>query len=334
MDDTLYGTRDKSGHWKPNRWIKRAPVFVWPIQPKPFLRWLFSYLWPYNALYFAIALLVWFYLTPPLETMQEFGFGWILLILLRNTALVLLVYGGSHAVFYIQRRQRTDFKYNAKWPDTDNSMFLFGSQTAENIFWAMCSGVPVFTAYEVLTWWMFANAYIPHFDFMDRPVFFVTVLLLVPLWRELHFYLIHRLIHLGPLYEIVHKVHHNNVNPGPWSGLSMHTLEHIVFFSAVLIFYVVPSQPLLIMFVLIHLIVGPARGHLGFDAIAVSDDKILVNDNYYHYLHHKYFEVNYGERLIPFDEWLGTAHDGSPEADEAMFRRLKAKKNFVRGVSH
>lgn len=333
MDDSLYGTRDKLGNWRPNEAIKRAPVLVWPIQPKPFLRWLLSYLWPYNTLYLAISLFVWEYLTPPLETMREFSAEWILLILLRNVALVLLVYGGAHILFYIKKRQQTDFKYNAKWPDTDNATFLFGSQTAENVFWAMCSGVPVFTAYEVLAWWMFANGYIPHVVFQERPVYFIALILLVPIWRELHFYMIHRLIHMGPLYEIIHKVHHNNVNPGPWSGMSMHTFEHIGFYSGVLLFFVIPSHPLHIMFELIHLLVGPARGHLGFHAIEVGDDKLLRNDNYFHYLHHKYFEVNYGERLIPFDEWFGTAHDGSPQADEAMFKRMKAKKNRVRGVS-
>ncbi|MFK4496013.1 sterol desaturase/sphingolipid hydroxylase (fatty acid hydroxylase superfamily) [Bradyrhizobium japonicum] len=333
MDDTLYGTRDKFGNWRPKEKMKRAPIFVWPIQPMPLLRWLLSYLWPYNTLYLAISLFVWQYLTPSLETMREFNTEWILLILLRNVALVLLVYGGAHTLLYIKKRQKTDFKYSAKWPEAGNPTFLFGSQTAENVFWAMCSGVPVFTAYEVLTWWMFANDYIPHVVFLERPVYFIALILLVPIWRDLHFYMIHRLIHMGPLYELVHKVHHNNVNPGPWSGMSMHTFEHIGFYSGMLIFFVTPSHPLHIMFELIHLLMGPARGHLGFRAIEIGDDKLLRNDNYFHYLHHKYFEVNYGERLFPFDEWFGTAHDGSPEDDEAMFKRMKAKKSCMRGVS-
>ncbi|MGY4627152.1 sterol desaturase family protein [Bradyrhizobium sp. USDA 4486] len=333
MDDTLYGTRDKRGNWTPNRQLKRAPVFVWPVQPKHFLRWLFGYLWPSNTIYFALSLVAWLYLTPPLEAMREFGAGWISLILIRNAVLVLLVYGGFHFLLYIRRHQQVVFKYNPKWPDTDNSTFLFGSQTAENVFWTMCSGVPVLTAYEVFTWWMFANGYIPHVDLATRPVYFIALMLLVPAWRELHFYLIHRLVHVGPLYDYVHKVHHNNVNPGPWSGLSMHTVEHILFFSGVLIYFLVPSHPLHAMYHLIHSAVGPARGHLGFDGIVTGDDKYMLNDNFYHYLHHKYFEVNYGERLFPFDELFGTAHDGSPEADEAMHERMKAKKKFARSVS-
>lgn len=335
MDDTLYGTRDKRGNWTPNKRRTPAPVFVWPVQPKKFLIWLFGwpgYLWPWMTGYIAFSLVCWNYFTPSLEEMREFSIGWVSLILLRNAALVLFVYGGLHAVLYIQRRQQADFKYNPRWPDAKSSTFLFGSQTAENVFWTMCSGVPVWTAYEAVTWWMFANGHIPYVDFRERPVYFVALLLLVPFWRQLHFYVIHRLIHMGPLYHLIHKVHHNNVNPGPWSGMSMHTLEHIIYFSGVLIHFVVPSNPLHAMYQLMHAGLSPAQSHAGFERIVMGDEKSVLNYDYSHYLHHKYFEVNYGEGLIPLDEWFGTAHDGSPEADEAMYKRMKAKK-YARGVS-
>ncbi|WP_027527880.1 sterol desaturase family protein [Bradyrhizobium sp. Ec3.3] len=333
MNDTLYGTRDKRGYWTPDRRPKRAPIFIWPAQPKAILLWLFGYL-KYNFAFVAISLVAWVYLTPSVEAMREFGVGWVSLILLRNAALALLVYGGWHALLYIRRRQQADFKYNAKWPDTNSSTFLFGSQTAENVFWTMCSGVPVWTGYEAFTWWMFANGYIPYVEFRAHPVYLIALLSLLPVWHQLHFYVIHRLIHMGPLYRVIHKVHHNNVNPGPWSGLSMHTFEHIIYFSSVLIHLLVPSNPMLAIFQLMLSALSPADGHLGFDRIVTAKEKHIDTNNYYHYLHHRYFEVNYGSSLtIPLDEWFGTAHDGSQEADEAMYKRIKARK-YARGLSH
>ncbi|TYL92364.1 sterol desaturase family protein [Bradyrhizobium rifense] len=332
MDNKAYGARDKRGYWKPARRPKRAPIFVWPAQPKAFLLWLFGYL-KYNSPYVLISLLTWKYLTPSLATMQEFSVDWISLIFLRNAILTIVVYGGFHLVLYIWRRQETDFKYNVKWPDTSNSTFLFGSQTAENVLWTMCSGVPVWTAYEVFTWWMFANGYIPCIDIGDHPLYFVVLMSLVPMWHSLHFYMIHRLIHIGPLYHIVHKVHHHNVNPGPWSGLSMHTFEHIIYFSSVLIHFILPSSPLAAMFQLVRSALSPVLGHLGFDRVIKDEKTSIDTDNYYHYLHHRYFEVNYGaDLMIPLDEWFGTAHDGTTEADQAMYERIKAKK-YTRGGS-
>lgn len=330
MDETLYGTRDKRGYWTPNKRPKPLPVFVWPVQPRGFLRSLLSYhLSPMRIFFLAVTLVVWIYLMPSIETLREFSPGWISFILLRNAALALLFYGSFHLVLYIQRRQQAEFKYNSKWPDTNNTSFLFGSQNAENVFWVMCSGVPVWTAYEVFTLWMFANGYLEPVDFRQHPAYLVALpLLLWPAWVGLHFYATHRLIHMGPLYHIIHKVHHNNVNPGPWSGLSMHTFEHVIYFSVVLIYFIVPSHPLLVELGLVGFALGPALGHLGFDRIVTGDKKSMSTENYFHYLHHKYFEVNYGnsDRLIPFDYWFGTAHDGSPEADEAMYKRMKAKK--------
>ncbi|MBN8629692.1 MAG: sterol desaturase family protein [Rhodobacterales bacterium] len=326
MKDTDFGSRDKRGHWTPNKKPQRAPIFVWPAQPKKFLKWLPGYVWPWNFSYFTVALVSWLFLTPDLARMQTFQIDWILLILLRNVGWTLLFYGGFHLILYIRRHQETNFKYNARWPDSDNPDFLFGSQNAENIFWTFCSGVPVWTAIECVTWWLYANNYLPFLEFAAHPVWFVIALLLVPAWRELHFYLIHRLIHVGPLYHLIHRVHHKNVNPGPWSGMSMSTLEHLFYFSGVLIHFIVPLHPLHAMFQLMHAGLSPAKSHVGFDRIVTSDDSAINTDNFYHYLHHKYFEVNYGERRIPLDEWFGTAHDGSAEADEAMYRRIRAKK--------
>lgn len=326
MEDTQYGNRDKRGYWTPNKRPKRAPIFVWPAQPRAFVKWLPGYVWPWNFAYFTAAILSWLYMTPDLSTMKTFQITWVLEILVRNAAWTLLFYGGFHLLMYIQRRQDTNFKYNAKWPDSDNTTFLFRSQNAENVFRTFFSAVPIWTMFECLTWWLYANNYLPYLDFAAHPIAFVVALLLVPAWREFHFYLIHRLIHVGPLYHLVHKVHHKNINPGPWSGLSMSVVEHLLYFSGVLIHFVIPLHPVHAMFQLMHAGLSPAKSHLGFDKIVTSDDAAVNTDNFYHYLHHKYFEVNYGERRIPFDEWFGTSHDGSPEADAAMYQRIKAKK--------
>ena len=34
---------------------------------------------------------------------------------------------------------------------------------------------------------------------------------------------------------------------------------------------------------------------------------------YFHWLHHRYFEGNYGENTIPLDRWFGTFRDGPPD---------------------
>ena len=58
-----------------------------------------------------------------------------------------------------------------------------------------------------------------YYDFFAHPVYSVAWLLAVPIWREFHFYWVHRFSHIKPVYKAVHYLHHKNSNPGPWSGL-------------------------------------------------------------------------------------------------------------------
>jgi sterol desaturase/sphingolipid hydroxylase (fatty acid hydroxylase superfamily) len=59
--------------------------------------------------------------------------------------------------------------------------------------------------------------------------------------------------------------------------------------------------------------------------LVLAGQTSVDSENYAHYLHHKYFEVNYTDPLIPLDKWFGTFHDGSAEAQEAMNRRVRKR---------
>jgi sterol desaturase/sphingolipid hydroxylase (fatty acid hydroxylase superfamily) len=131
---------------------------------------------------------------------------------------------------------------------------------------------------------------------------------------------VHRLIHWPPLYKLVHSLHHRNTNPGPWSGLSMHPIEHLLYFSSIALFWVVPSHPVHALFSSFHRMMAPVPGHSGFDEIELGHASLATNSRAHH-LHHKYFEVNYADGVLPLDKWFGSFHDGTPDGDAAMKRR-------------
>ena len=328
MDDSAFGTRNRRGDWQPAKPITYPPVFVWPPKPGKFLRWFFGfpgYIWPWNLLYAVISLLIWRYATPSMDTAKDFAPGWILFVLIRNAVLVLVYFGAFHLRLYMQRAQGTAFKYNPKWPSTDSPTFLFRNQNIDNCIWTFASAVPIWTAWECLTLWLFANHHIPHVEFAQHPVWFVLLFFLVPLFREVHFYLVHRLIHWPPLYRTVHKLHHKNVNPGPWSGLAMHPVEHLLYFSVVLVHWIVPSNPAHALYTLVHAGLAPAPGHVGFDKVVTGTNTAFDTFCYDHYLHHKHFECNYSDGVIPIDKWFNTFHDGSAESEERLQMRLQVR---------
>jgi sterol desaturase/sphingolipid hydroxylase (fatty acid hydroxylase superfamily) len=327
MDDSKVGTEDSRGYWVPNDRVSYGPVFEWPPRPKVLFKWFFGfpgYFLPWNVLYAVAAVGIWLYLTPPLDAFQTFSFGWAGLILLRNLVLTVAVYGAWHMWLYAWRKQGAVFKYNRKWPSEKSSVFLFNNQTYDNIFWTLVSGVPIWTAYELLLLWAYANGYAPMINPSEHPVGFVALFLLVPLVHEVGFYFAHRFLHWPPLYRVAHKLHHRNVNPGPWSGLSMHPIEHVIYFSTILLFFIIPSHPIHMINLASRLGLAPAQGHTGFDRVVVGEETAMNTSYYAHYLHHRYFEVNYSDGMVPLDKWFGSFHDGSAKADEAMkARRLR-----------
>lgn len=328
MDDTIYGTRNRRGDWTPNERVEYAPLFAWPPKPLGNLKWLFGYpgyIWPWNLFYAGLAVAAWFLATPSIGAMRSFSPGWIAIVLVRNAVLIFCWYGVFHLRLYMRRTQENRFKYNSQGQARDSQFFNFRSQTKDNMFWTLASGLPMWTAYEVVTLWMFANGHIPWLDFADNPVWFIALMLLIPLVREFHFHWIHRMLHWPPLYKWVHSLHHRNTNPGPWSGLSMHPVEHLFYFSGILIHWVIPSHPIHAMFHAFHAGLSPVPGHTGYHKVELGDERSIDTNAHAHYLHHKYFEVNYSDGAIPLDRWFGSFHDGSPTADEAMKKRLASR---------
>ncbi len=329
METKFSGKRDKRGDWRPPVPLGYAPVFVWPLKPLAFLKWLFGYpgfFLPWGILYMAIPVVTWLFLTPPLDTMKTFEIGWMAYLFVRNLVMVLIIVGIWQVWLHVKKAQGTDWKYSNKWFARDNPVFLFRNQTLDNLFWTVASGVPIWTAFEIVTMWAYANNFIPYVAWDEHPIYCTLMMIAVPLMREVHFYLIHRLIHWGPLYKWVHYLHHNNVDVGPISGLSMHPVEHLFYWSGVLIHWIIPSHPIHALFHMQHASFSPAQGHAGFERVVLHEGIAVKTGDYFHYLHHKYFECNYGgDGPVPLDKLMGTFNDGTTEAIDRMNDRFLAR---------
>ena len=306
-----FGYRTAKGEWRPPYPVTHAPLFSWPLRPVETLKWIFrygGYLWPWNIIYFFLAAATWLWLQPPLSDCVHVKPGWISFMFFRNLALLWVFSGGWHLILYTLKLQGTERPYSNHWLRKDDPNFLFKNQLYDNIFWSCVSGCTIWTAYDVLYFWSAANHHVPYVRWHEHPFYCVGLMLLLPLWREFHFYWVHRAIHWKPMYKYVHYLHHKNVQPGPWSGLSMHPVEHLLYFTCVLIHWVVPSHPIHFILDAQHAALTPAYGHIGFEG-PLLDGK-LPGGSYFHYLHHRYFECNYGESTVPFDWLFGTLRDG------------------------
>jgi sterol desaturase/sphingolipid hydroxylase (fatty acid hydroxylase superfamily) len=104
----------------------------------------------------------------------------------------------------------------------------------------------------------------------------------------------------------------------------MHTLEHLVYLSSVLIHIVVASHPIHILFHMHWNTLGAAITHTGFDSLTVNSKPVFMLGSFHHQLHHRYYHCNYGNSFMPWDKWFGSDHDGTAGAMAAIKRRRKS----------
>jgi len=307
-----------SGVWNyhPELPLEQAPYWGWPPRPMALLKWLYENFLSFTDrfLYIVYSIAVALWIMPFTSVAATLSWDWPLLILLRNFIAVFLVVGGLHIWFYGIDGQGNLLRYDNRPIDKHGvKRFKFGYQTWDNMFYTLASGVPIATLWEVGMRYSFAHGQLPVLSFAEHPLWFLLLFPLLTMWQGIHFYFIHRLLHWPPLYKHIHSVHHRNVNTGPWSGLSMHPVEHLIYFSQLLIFFLLPAHPMHILFILHWQLLGAPSSHSGYEAVFSKDKSRLVIGSFFHHLHHRYFECNYGNLEFPLDKWFGTFHDGSEE---------------------
>ena len=130
--------------------------------------------------------------------------------------------------------------------------------------WYTALGAAQWTAWECVFVRCWATGKLPYvadadaFASWPNALRMVLWALAVPVCRELHFYWAHHFLHFRVLYKYVHSLHHRNTDIDPFSGLCMHPVEHLYYFSCVGPSLLFCMSPLGMYWNLIHLLISPA----------------------------------------------------------------------------
>jgi sterol desaturase/sphingolipid hydroxylase (fatty acid hydroxylase superfamily) len=71
--------------------------------------------------------------------------------------------------------------------------------------------------------------------------------------------------------------------------------------------------------------ISPCISHSGFDYLKLGRLRIKTGD-WYHQLHHQYFNLNYGNTPTPLDKVFGSWHDGSPQSLAVQKARVRERR--------
>jgi cytochrome b involved in lipid metabolism len=288
-----------------------------------------------HALEFCVALLCyWLFYSDGswMQEAKEWHIGWVSRIFLFNLCCELVFVNfwhyWSYASTFYDVWLKGGMKYNPEnqyEPDQDgeesytwNGMFTSSTGQLEREITFTTLGWLQSAGWQCLFTHLWACEIIPcYVNFWAYPFYSVLVLMAMTYWREVHFYCAHRGMHpwwdrnngllngdVGAfLYRHVHSLHHKSFNPGPWSGLCMHPVEHFLYYScATLPPLILSVHPIHFLYTKFHADIAPIGGHDGMDEPGGKGD--------FHWLHHAKFECNYG---VPFpinlDLLLGTWAD-------------------------
>jgi sterol desaturase/sphingolipid hydroxylase (fatty acid hydroxylase superfamily) len=325
--------KKRQWHYHPELPIQVSPLFRRPLDLQAVFNWFLRSWLPLSErlLILFLALISWFFFHPALIRCQTFHFDWIAEIFIRNLILIFVVAGGLHLYFYRYKKQGDKRHFDARPFAENNRVFTFNNQVLDNMFWTCASGVTIWSAYEVLMMWSLANGYAPMISGPMAWLWIIGLIFLIPIWETCYFFLIHRLLHWPPLYRKIHYLHHRNTNVGPWSGLSMHPIEHIIYLGTVLIHWVIPANPFIIIYHLQYFTLSAATTHTGFEGVEIGAKNRLKLGTFHHQMHHRFFECNYGGLEIPWDKWIGAFNDGTAESHQQFLDKRKLKVQQAKG---
>jgi sterol desaturase/sphingolipid hydroxylase (fatty acid hydroxylase superfamily) len=226
-------------------------------------------------------------------------------VLIENYLIFLILYSFVHLLCYVepQRALLVPFKFNPKYPPVKLVMKEF-MMSFRGVFCCCCyeAGMNylVATGYKQ---WSTESFYGRTAEGKLTLAEMIISPLLMYLWSDIHFYVVHRALHCKWLYSTVHKYHHESFNPDPFSGLSMHPVETMLYFTSPLIAGLIGAPTWYYRMLFKALLIFPLEGHAGFGSWDIEN-------SHNHYIHHAKFNWNYGSSPL-MDHLCGTNYKHS-----------------------
>jgi len=139
-------------------------------------------------------------------------------------------------------------------------------------------------------------------------IFWQTLVLF--LWNELHFFIVHRSLHIPYLFRKVHYVHHRSLQVSVFSTYSFHWLEAFLLGSvAYFPMLVFDFEWLALGSLPVFSILLNAFGHLGYDFF--GNGPVFLRFATRHSAHHRRSRVHFGFFLPILDQLFNTSKDGT-----------------------
>jgi Delta7-sterol 5-desaturase len=156
--------------------------------------------------------------------------------------------------------------------------------------------------------------------------------------HDAYFYWTHRLMHHPKLFKLFHLVHHQSVNPTPYTSFSFHPLESVVEFGIIpLIAVFVPIHVSALLIFTVFSIVFNILGHTGYEISPSGFTRHWlfkwINTPTHHNMHHEKSIFNYSLYFNIWDRLMGTNHPEYDRTFEQIKSRTQSQMNAAKNTA-
>ena len=137
-------------------------------------------------------------------------------------------------------------------------------------------------------------------------------------WHDTYFYWTHRLMHWGPIYRVVHRVHHLSKHPTPFTAFSFHPLEALIEGAAISVLtFILPLHVGVTAIFTLFSLAFNVYGHLGIRVVPHRGFWKYFNSPESHGAHHERFRGNYSLYTNFWDRVMGTELKQRPSSTKS-----------------
>jgi sterol desaturase/sphingolipid hydroxylase (fatty acid hydroxylase superfamily) len=191
---------------------------------------------------------------------------------------------------------------------TRNSFSGKRNQIIRELRWALLTSI-VFTVLCALSLLLYQQGWTSIYeDIHDYSIaYFIVSPLLILLAYETYYYWLHRWMHRPAIFRIVHKVHHDSLEPTVFTAFSFHPVEaflQFLFFPLVIV--LIPVHLYALAAVFLVLTVSATINHSGVEIYGKGSVVKHIIGSSHHDLHHQEFTTNFGLTLTWWDRAMKT----------------------------
>ena len=164
-----------------------------------------------------------------------------------------------------------------------------------------------------------------YFNPLEYSLLYLPLSLFIYLFlHDTYFYWTHRWLHIPRIYRRFHQIHHESINPTPWTSFSFDPFESVI--QAIIIpilVFIIPIHISMVLLLLTLMTIFAVINHTGYEVYPRSWMIGFWGKNWitptHHTLHHHKFNCNYGLYFRFWDKLMNT---------DIMIRKLGVNKSL------